>query len=168
MTVRSNVHPLDLSLDLVAGRLPEPESKSSNVVHLDAASIEAVARRVVELLAEPAARATSAAPPLVDAGAVAAALGVSRSTVYEHAEALGARRLGDGRRARLRFDVAEALERWTRRSASGESLSAVKRSAEPKAAPRRRARTGTGGELLPIGPDAARQARRERRTRAAQ
>jgi len=43
-------------------------------------------------------------PPLVDAATLAGLLGVSRAYVYEHATDLGALRLGDGPRARLRFD----------------------------------------------------------------
>ena len=43
-------------------------------------------------------------PPLVDAATLAGMLGVSRAYVYEHSGDLGALRLGDGPRARLRFD----------------------------------------------------------------
>lgn len=43
-------------------------------------------------------------PPLVTAATLAGLLGVSRDYVYEHATDLGALRLGDGPRARLRFD----------------------------------------------------------------
>lgn len=42
---------------------------------------------------------------LVSAAEVARELNVGRQWVYEHAEELGARRLGDGPRARLRFDL---------------------------------------------------------------
>jgi hypothetical protein len=42
--------------------------------------------------------------PLVDVGALAAELGVSRAYVYEHADELGALRLGKGPKAPLRFD----------------------------------------------------------------
>ena len=49
--------------------------------------------------------------PLVDAAALARHLGVARSFVYDHADRLGAIRLGDGPRPRLRFDVDEARRR---------------------------------------------------------
>ena len=42
---------------------------------------------------------------LVDAAEVAQRLGVHESWVYAHAEELGAIRLGDGQKARLRFDL---------------------------------------------------------------
>ena len=42
---------------------------------------------------------------LLTAAQVARELQVSRSWVYQHAEELGARRLGDGPRGRLRFDL---------------------------------------------------------------
>ena len=71
---------------------------------LTAADVEAIARRVADLLAETA----PSHPHLLDAGALADLLGVTRSFVYEHADDLGAIRLGDGTRARLRFDPATA------------------------------------------------------------
>lgn len=72
-------------------------------------SVEAIARRVVELL-----RAESTGSPtgLVDAVTLANELGVERDWVYSHAADLGAIRLG-GPRGRLRFDrgiVRERLE----------------------------------------------------------
>jgi len=48
---------------------------------------------------------------LVDAASVAEHLGVSRDYVYEHADDLGARRLGSGPRARLRFVGAPEQQR---------------------------------------------------------
>jgi hypothetical protein len=46
--------------------------------------------------------------PLIDANALAVELGVSRDWVYEHADELCALRLGNGPKARLRFDPATA------------------------------------------------------------
>lgn len=74
--------------------------------------VDAIARRVVELLA-PTPAPTPAPTTMVDAEAVARRFGVERSWVYQHSEALGAIRLGTGPRARLRFDpelVATALK----------------------------------------------------------
>jgi hypothetical protein len=55
---------------------------------------------------------------LVDAKGVAAYLGVNVSFVYEHADELGARRLGSGPKARLRFDLADA-RKWLDSCSSG-------------------------------------------------
>jgi predicted DNA-binding transcriptional regulator AlpA len=63
-----------------------------------------VAARVIEILND---QGFSPQPPRqtewLDALEVARRLGVSREWVYEHAEELGAARLGSGRRPRLRF-----------------------------------------------------------------
>ena len=64
-------------------------------VRLDAASIEAIANRVVEKL--------RGDEQLLDAAEVARRLGRSRDWVYRHANELGAVRLGDGDRPRLHF-----------------------------------------------------------------
>lgn len=68
---------------------------------LDADDIEAVAARVVELLLQ-----EGAVPGrYVDAATLASTLGVERDWVYARAAQLGAVRLGDGPKARLRFDL---------------------------------------------------------------
>ena len=87
--------------------------------------------------------------PLVDAAAVAEYLGVTAGYVYEHAAELGARRLGSGPRARLRFSLEEVDQRLSaclvsRKSDARESaLQAAPR-------PRRRRPLGTTVPLLPI------------------
>lgn len=76
-------------------------------VHLDDASVNAIAERVAELL-----RGESGGPVLIDAAEVARRFSLSRDYVYEHANDLDAVRLGSGPKARLRFDpnkVAKAL-----------------------------------------------------------
>jgi hypothetical protein len=80
---------------------------------LDAASVEAVARRVVELMRG---EGSSSVRGLVDAATLAAELGVTRSWVYEHRVELGAVRLGAGSKPRLRFDVQRAREVLARNS----------------------------------------------------
>jgi len=70
-------------------------------VNLDADDIEAVAARVVELLLEH----TGAPGRYVDAATLARTLDVDRDWVYARARQLGAVRLGDGPKARLRFDL---------------------------------------------------------------
>ncbi len=76
---------------------------------LDAASVEAVARRVVELMRGEGA-SSSSSRGLVDAATLAAELGVTRSWIYEHRDELGAVQLGTGAKPRLRFDVQRARE----------------------------------------------------------
>jgi hypothetical protein len=87
-------------------------------------AIEQIAQRVAELLrhggAEPEAPAST--PQLVSAAQLARRLGVTRAWVYEHASELGAVALGDGPKARLRFDpaVAEAVLQARRRGRAPE------------------------------------------------
>jgi hypothetical protein len=86
----------------------DPVTSEEGEVRLDPESIEAIARRTAELLAdrkpEPSERG------LISAEAVAERWGVSRRWVYEHAKRLGARRIGAGSRPRLRFDPDEVAE----------------------------------------------------------
>jgi hypothetical protein len=90
---------------------------------------------------------------LVDAAAVARYLGCKRSWVYENAEWLGARRLGQGPKPRQRFSLAEVDARLLERTACSSSRgseSGVSSVVEPIR--RRHAGTdlGTGVRLLPI------------------
>ena len=83
---------------------------SNGDMQLNAVIVEAIAQRVAELL-----RADlDLSPRLLTPSQVADRFAVSRTWVYEHAVELGAIRLGDGPRARLRFDpehVVQALNR---------------------------------------------------------
>ncbi len=63
---------------------------------------DAIAERVAELLST---HETPVTHQLVSAAEVARELNVGRQWVYEHADELGAHRLGDGPRGRLRFDL---------------------------------------------------------------
>jgi len=84
--------------------------------HLSPESVEAVARRVAELLQKSLTALETSAfvepkqaePGLVDAPTVARELGVSVDYVYAHQNELGVRRLGSGKKPRLRFDLAES------------------------------------------------------------
>lgn len=118
----------------------------SEPVVLAPESVEAIARRTAELLAE----RSPPTPRLVDAATLAARLGVARSTVYERAAELGAVPIGEGRRPRLRFDLERALEAWTARQPA-------KPEHQPElATPRRRSSTSRTTHLLPIrGQEAA-------------
>lgn len=77
-------------------------------VHLDDASVEAIAQRVVDLMHDDG---VTTERELVDATEIARRFGLSRDYLYEHADELGAVRLGDGPRARLRFDPTAVAER---------------------------------------------------------
>ncbi len=118
-----------------------------SVSRLNHEEVEAIARRVVELLGEqPATQSVD----WVDARRIAEEFGVSRDFVYSHADELGAVPLGargDGRRPRLRFNlptVAAALATQNRRRATDMPDS-------PRAASRKRRRTtGASVQLLPI------------------
>ncbi len=86
----------------------------------DAELVEAVARRVVELLRESGLDAP-ARSRLIEAPEAAERLGVSAEWVRDHALELGAVRLGDGPRPRLRFDPERVAEALNRRSGGGGS-----------------------------------------------
>jgi hypothetical protein len=82
-----------------AAPVPEPG--------LDRATVLTVAREVAVLL-----RASgSTEPGMLTAAQVAARFNVDRGWVYAHAAELGVVRLGEGPRARLRFDPAVVAQR---------------------------------------------------------
>ncbi len=91
---------------------PQPHYPERPHAILDAAFVEAVARRVVELMRGEGVSSSSSSSSrgLVDAATLAAELGVTRSWVYEHRAELGAIQLGAGAKPRLRFDVQSARE----------------------------------------------------------
>lgn len=86
----------------------EPVTHGEGEVRLDPESIEAIACRLAELLADR--KPERSERGLISAEAVAERWGVSRRWVYEQAERLGARRIGAGSRPRLRFDPDEVAE----------------------------------------------------------
>ena len=117
------------------------------VTALDVETVEAIAVRVVELLE--AHRALAEPGRMGDAQALASVLGVSRDYVYEHAEELGAVRLGDGPRGRLRFRLDQALVTNVCLSGKRSNLAAGLGS-EPKRHHRTQAGLGSSTPLLPI------------------
>lgn len=146
MTYRTRTQPLAAS-PLPAGAI------------LDAASVEALARRVVELIR------SESNPPigvrLVDAATLAIELGVERSWVYAHREELGGVQLGTGSKPRLRFDAEHARDVLTRSTSKGSQTPQTPVAAG--SSPRRRQRVGSSPELLPIrGPGGTSGAGRER------
>jgi hypothetical protein len=80
--------------------------------------VQAIAPRVVELLRD---QPTAPTPRLLDAAQVADMLGLSRDAVYVRADELGAVRLGDGKRPRLRFDPAKVAAALSARDDRKES-----------------------------------------------
>jgi hypothetical protein len=102
-------------------------SEGPQELRLAPESIEALAVRLAELLGTAAVDREEGR--LLSAAALADLWGVRRRWVYEHAEELGVRRLGGGRRPRLRFDPSEAAARLGRGDAGmygdvgGDSLS---------------------------------------------
>lgn len=91
---------------LIAREIELLATRHGRLVAFDVEEIEAVAEHLAELVA-------STPPPmvgLIDARDLAEQLGVARDWVYANAERLGGVRLGNGPRARLRFDAERARE----------------------------------------------------------
>lgn len=97
-------------------------SRTQNAEHLevglDADAIEILAARIAELLAGRLAPKPPTAPAgvgrLLSAAEVSEWWGVHRGWVYQHASELGAIRIGDGERPRLRFDLDQVARRLDR------------------------------------------------------
>jgi hypothetical protein len=104
--------------------------------------LEQLAHRVADIVAERLQASDHAR--VVDAQGLANVLGVSPDWVRAHADELGARRLGDGPRGRLRFDLDHAVELF--------HAGATKpRARVPASPPRRRPRrTPDRVDLLPV------------------
>lgn len=119
-------------------------------IRLDPEAVEAIARRVVVLLEEKGLRQRE----LIGAAELARRLGVDRSWVYSHAIELGAVKLGDGPKARLRFDP-EIAERALRKLSEASATDPPARSGER--ADRSRWMRRPEVRLLPVdGPDGER------------
>ena len=107
-----------------------------------------------------AAVSSSKPEPLIDASEVARLLGVSRWWVYSHAGELGAVRLGTGPRAAVRFLPERVAEVRASGFGSRNYQESDSRTAEPQRRPRRKTRSGSEVELLPVGAAEARARRR--------
>jgi len=112
-------------------------------IKLDPQAVEAIARRVVEILE----RRGLQGRELVDAAELARRLGIERSWVYTHAIELGAVRLGSGPKPRLRFDP-EIAARVLRKVGEGSAADPPTRSGERAGQPS--AGGGSNVRLLPI------------------
>jgi hypothetical protein len=116
---------------------------ASTRIKLDPQTVEEIARRVVALLEQ---RGLSKRK-LVDAGELARRFGIERSWVYSHAIELGAVKLGNGTKPRLRFDpevAARVLRRVDGKPVADPPARSGKRAGQP---PRRAA---SDIRLLPI------------------
>jgi hypothetical protein len=110
----------------------------------DPAFVDAVARRVVELLREEG-EIPPEGPRLLTVAQVAEEFGVSTDWLYANAGPLGAIRLGSGPRARLRFDRGTIAVRIAKLASQARG---------PRSARGGKHRPGTrgreDGDLLPI------------------
>lgn len=116
---------------------------ASTRIKLDPQAIEAIARRVVEILERQGLQQRE----LVDAAELARRFGIERSWVYSHAIELGAVKLGDGPKPRLRFDP-QIAARVLRRVGDGSAADPPARSGERAGQPS--GSGGSGAQLLPI------------------
>jgi hypothetical protein len=111
--------------------------------------VGAIAERVVESLRTDDNGSRSLR--LVDAHAVAQALGVDPKTVYRHADKLGAIRVG----RRLRFDLDQALRNWSSeesdRCPSEKSQPSDKSATKPPSGTYHEAANASHCQLLPVG-----------------
>jgi len=122
-----------------------------SAARLHPADVEAIAQRVAELLHTVHEAPTSRNDhQLVTAHELARMFGFTRGWVYANADPLGAARLGDGNRPRLRFDPDIVRERLA--SCSPNRRSPAAEASAPAAHPRRRAPCASGSttDLLPI------------------
>lgn len=109
---------------------------SSEALPLDVYLVKAIAQRVVEILN--AEHDVTVACRLVDATTLAAALGVKRSWIHAHRDALGAVRLGANSKPRLRFDVRTAREALTQLGSGSANTSMPGPNDGPPSLPSRR------------------------------
>ncbi len=127
---------------------PQPSPQILELGVWEQALANAVADRVAYLLSSQPRHVD-----LVDAAAVANALNVSRDWVYAHAAELGGRRIGQGNRGRLRFDLDYVLDTW-RSSESTGPRGAVQR---PRRAATQRAQSDSGAFGRRATPDSPTQ-----------
>jgi hypothetical protein len=118
-------------------------------VNISPATVEALAQSIVRLLREESPLPLST--QLVDAAEVARRFRLSRAYVYAHADQLGAIRVGDGSRPRLRFDPDRVAERLTARQA-GRRSGSQKAACQAKSKLRPRKGRAQSQNLLPIRP----------------
>jgi hypothetical protein len=126
-------------------------------VELTPDAIEQIAQRVAQLLHDRtpsrSPEISSAPTQLLDAGELARHLGVTRAWVYQHDNELGAIRLGNGSKARLRFDL--DIARAACESRRGELRPLPGSSRAPSVSRRHPGRQPSATPLLPVSPPRA-------------
>jgi len=127
---------------------PTGQTADGGTVALDPGAVEAIARRVAELLHQDQ-PITPASRRLLSAAEVAEWWGVDRGWVYQHADELGAQRLGAGARPRLRFDPTLVAARL----APDRTGAATRRPPVRRHPQRSRRIARHSADLLPIRPD---------------
>ncbi len=114
--------------------------QASDPVHLDPRQVAEIADRVTDVIVERLVEAIKAERSIpqehasvswLDAKAVADLLGVERDWVYEHADELGASRIGSGPRPRLRFPPGILDSRSHTPARPGENREPAKRPSKP-------------------------------------
>jgi hypothetical protein len=98
------LQPLSRLVRVIVGEIQLPAAGRGQPITLSGEGLDAIAEQVEELVG------VRRRLGVVDAGALAAELGVARDWVYANAESVGRSALGDGRRARLRSDAERARE----------------------------------------------------------
>lgn len=115
---------------------------------------DAQLQRLADLLAPRIVAALQARPvvaqSLIDANEVAQRFGMSAEWVRDHSSELGAIRLGDGPRPRLRFDAETVAKAMKRRSESGRSPEPELPMLADDRPHRVSERAGNGLETLPV------------------
>ncbi len=119
---------------------------ASTRIKLHPEAVEAVALKVVEILEHRGVQKRA----LVDAAELARMFGIERSWVYSHAIELGAVKLGDGPKPRLRFDP-EVAARVLRRAGDVPAADPPARSGERADRPRA-GRGREGSAAIPLLP----------------
>lgn len=113
-------------------------------------AVEAIAQRVVELLSSDHAAPSGEGGRLVEAATVARKYAVSPAWVYDHADELGAIRLGTGAKPRLRFDLETVSKAMPSCSAGRGSPGLPNPDNKRISKPTPRDAMGTNTELLPV------------------
>jgi hypothetical protein len=134
----------------------QPGPQVSELGAWELALADAVADRVAYLLLS-----QRRSIDLVDATTVATTLSVSRDWVYAHAAELGGRRIGQGSRRRLRFDLGYVLDTWRSSEPTGPE-DEVQRPHRPRVQRAKPTPASSEGELLPIRRPRGRRRRPER------
>lgn len=123
------------------------------IAGLAAEELEQLADALADRIADRLRELLEAAPDeWVSAAEIARRFSLSVDAVYEHADELGARRLGDGPKARLRFDPATVARALTSRSDGNGSQPAGSPPASADSAPARRRRRAPGAQRVPLIP----------------